>query len=105
MNWESPASTRLKNPIFKSLWELGKSWKYNIRPTFKSPNFKSMGNLQKACHIPFPVFLRICQLIGKTFFTGKNEILNPLGFLGMPQNFKIMPFSPNVKNVNVNSNR
>ena len=70
MNWEkvrSLARVTFKNPNFRSLCELGKTWKYSLRPRFKSPNFEfideklspnqsftdenKMGNLHKTGHI------------------------------------------------------
>ena len=45
MNCKSPARARFKNPTFQSFCELGKMWKCNLRPTFKSPNFESKDQL------------------------------------------------------------
>ena len=41
MNWEKlgvPARATFKNPNFKSLFELSKTWKYSVSPRYKSPN-------------------------------------------------------------------
>ena len=50
MNWEqlrSPAGVIFKNHSFQFLCELGKPWKYSLRPTFKCLNFESMAELGK----------------------------------------------------------
>ena len=50
MNWENlsiPATATFKNRNFWSLCELGKSWKYNLSPRFKSLNFESADELGK----------------------------------------------------------
>ena len=51
MNWEklrSPTRVTLTNPNFKSFCELGKSLKYNLRPTFKNSNFEFKNELKNA---------------------------------------------------------
>ena len=48
MNWKIlriPTTATLKNPNFQSFCELGKSLKYNLRPTFKNLNFESKDKL------------------------------------------------------------
>ena len=50
MNWEklrSPARATFKNPNFKSLGELSKTWKCSLSPRFESPNFESIDELGK----------------------------------------------------------
>ena len=50
MNWNKlrvPARETFKNPNFRSLCGLGKTWKYNVSPKFKSPNFESIDELGK----------------------------------------------------------
>ena len=45
MNWEklrSSARATFKNPNIQSLCELGKTWKYSLRPRFKILNFESI---------------------------------------------------------------
>ena len=49
MHWKvliSPARTTFKNSNFQSLCQLGKTWKYSLRPRFKSPNFESIDELE-----------------------------------------------------------
>ena len=46
MNWKVLRSpTTATNLNFQSFYELGKSLKYSLRPTFKNPNFKSKDEL------------------------------------------------------------
>ena len=55
MNWEklrSPANTTFKNYNFQFVCELGKPWKYNLRPIFKSPNLNLWMNLESLCINP-----------------------------------------------------
>ena len=50
MNWEkvrSLARATFKNPNIRPLCELGKTWKYSLRPRFKSLNFESID--EKLC--------------------------------------------------------
>ena len=50
MNWKklrSPARAIFKNPNFKSLGELPKTWKSSLCPRFKSPNFEPIDELGK----------------------------------------------------------
>ena len=44
MNWKifrSPITATLTNLNFQYFCELGKSLRYNLKPTFKNPNFES----------------------------------------------------------------
>ena len=48
MNWgklRSPARATFKNSNLRSLCELGKTWKYSLRPIFQNPNFASIDEL------------------------------------------------------------
>ena len=45
-----PARAIFQNPNFQSLCELGKNWKYNIKPRSKSPNFESIDKLAVTFH-------------------------------------------------------
>ena len=50
MNWEkmgSPARATFKNPNFKPLCKLSKTWNYRLCSIFKSPNFESIDELGK----------------------------------------------------------
>ena len=52
MNWEkfkNRTRATFKNPNFKSFRELGKMWKYSLRPTFKNLNLSLRLNLEKLC--------------------------------------------------------
>ena len=51
MNWKklrSPSRATLTKFNFQSLYKLGNILKYNQRPAFKNPNFKSKDELKNA---------------------------------------------------------
>ena len=50
MNWEKLrclARATFKNPNFKSVCELSKTWMYSLSPGIKSSNFESIDELGK----------------------------------------------------------
>ena len=42
----SPAKATFNNPNFQYFFELGKTWKYSLRPRLKGPNFESIDELR-----------------------------------------------------------
>ena len=137
MKWKklrNLARATFMNPNFQSLCELGKPWRYSMRPTFKSSNLNlwmnweklcsnfsfsaenNLGNLRKVDHISnfFTNFKDLSKNCIKYMFTiGKNGFLNPLKILHILQKVRLRkdpgntltPLSRYVKNANINSNR
>ena len=112
-SWEVQLEHRSKIPIFLSLDGLGKTWKYSVRPRFKSsylnlyvnwerlcPNLSftvknKMGSFDKAGCISnltdkwdsiSPQISGVFNQLGKICFLWEKWNLNPLEILCIPQN-------------------
>ena len=81
MNCEKLRSpSRFRNPNFQSLCELGKTWKYSLRPKFKNPDIVSREELGKLClNLSFTKANKIIYTIyinKATHISNLNEVFN-----------------------------
>ena len=113
-SWEVQLEHRSKIPTFWSLYGLGKTRKYSLRPRFKSPNLNLYVNWERLCpnlsftvenkmrsfdkagcisnltdkwDIIFPQISRAFNQLEKICFLWEKWNLNPLEILCIPQNF------------------